>query len=363
MQQFSVDVFDRSLTYVCNGLTSVSSIDDDYISPKTNIITIPKVSESIIAGYFIRLQNEKFNFFGVITDVSPGEFETTIQFSSFISIFRETILFYLGYQGTEAGHSVTLEDRIRAYIAAYYVNHADTYVRLPLRVYVDPNITQTNRWYVGIISNKEGFNYATPDIYTDLIVPALKKYGVAIVVTPDFNAKRINLKITKSSKTLNIDGNLDNVTVRALKYNDRPLGANRLTLVNGNNANQQITYYVHPDRTFDTNNTNRITPVAFETRIVNPSENTQAAFQAAALDEAYNVFSGNSWDNLIELEVDPDDENIQPMELEIGQKITLWYNGASYTSILTGRIIEESCIVLLFGSERIEYTKRTKGGR
>lgn len=360
MQQFNVDIFDRTLTYVTNEQAAVSSIDDDYLSPHTNTITILNTEEEFKAGYFIRLQNDKLSFFGLITDVSPGEFETTIQFSSFISIFRETILFYLGYQGTEAGHSVTLEDRIRDYIAAYYVNHADTYVRLPLRVYVDPNITQTNRWYVGIISNKEGFNYATPDIYTDLIVPALKKYGVAIVVTPDFNAKRINLKITKSSKTLNIDGNLDDVTIRTLKFNDRPLGTNRLTLVNGNNANQQITYYVHPDRSFDTNNTNRITPVAFETRIVNPSENTQAAFQAAALDEAYNVFSGNSWDNLIELEVAPDNQNILPMEMEIGQKVTIWYKNATYSSILTGKIIEDHKIVLLFGSERIEYTKRAK---
>lgn len=360
MQQFNVDIFDRTLTYVTNEQAAVSSIDDDYLSPHTNTITILNTEEEFKAGYFIRLQNDKLSFFGLITDVSPGEFETTIQFSSFISIFRETILFYLGYQGTEAGHSVTLEDRIRAYIAAYYVNHADTYVRLPLRVYVDPNITQTNRWYVGIISNKEGFNYATPDIYTDLIVPALKKYGVAIVVTPDFNAKRINLKITKSSKTLNIDGNLDDVTIRTLKFNDRPLGTNRLTLVNGNNTNQQITYYVHPDRSFDTNNTNRITPVAFETRIVNPSENTQAAFQAAALDEAYNVFSGNSWDNLIELEVAPDNQNILPMEMEIGQKVTIWYKNATYSSILTGKIIEDHKIVLLFGSERIEYTKRAK---
>lgn len=363
MQQFSVDIFDRTLTYVTNGQTAIASIDDDYISPQTNTISISNVAESFSAGYFIRLENDKTEFFGVITDVSPGEFETTIQFSSFISIFRETILFYLGYQGTEAGHTVTLEERIRAYIAAYYVNHADTYVRLPLRVYVDPNITQTSRWYVGIISNKEGFKYATTDIYTDLIVPALKKYGVSIVVNPDFNARQIDLKITKSSKTLNIDGNQDNVTVRTLKFNDKPLGTNRLTLVNGNNANQQITYYVHPDRSFDTNNTNRITPVSFETRIVNPSENTAAAFRAAALDEAYNVFSGNSWDNLIELEVDPDDENIRPMELEIGQNITLWYENATYSSMLTGKIIEDNCIVLLFGSERIEYTKRTKGGR
>lgn len=360
MRQFNVDIFDRSLSYVCNGQTSISSIDDDYLSPKTNILSIPRVSAEIIAGYFIRLQSEDIEFFGLITDVSPGEFETTIQFSSFISIFDEVILFWVGFQGLEAGHVNPLEGVIAYHIEIYYVTTTDTLMRLPLNVYVDPNITEIKQWTLGITRTKEDIDFTTLSIYADLIVPALKRYGVSLIVTPDFNRKMIDIKVTRSSKTLNIDGDLDDVTVRTLKYNNRPLGTNKLEVVNNNNTNTKVTYYVHPDMTFDTSNTNRITPVAFETRMIVPQEDTTASFQEAALEEAYNIFSGAAWDNLIELEAAPDNQNILPMEMEIGQKVTLWYKDATYSSILTGKIIEDHKIVLLFGSERIEYTKRAK---
>ena len=60
-----------------------------------------------------------------------------------------------------------------------------------------------------------------------------------------------------------------------------------------------------------------------------------------------------------------DDVNITPMELYIGQVVEVYYKGASYKSILTGRILDGNKITLIFGSERIEYTKRRKlnGGK
>ena len=364
MQQFSVDIFNRKMVYVCNGQTAVTSIDDDYISPNTNAIEIQKVSKEINSGYFIRLQNEKNQFFGLITNVSPGENQITIQFTSFVSIFSETMLFWTRFQGTESGHEYSLEWTIKHFIETFYIVNSDTLMNLPITVDIDPNISRTMRWSLGIRSDRDEINYTTIDLYSDLIIPALKKYGVSITVTPDFNAKLINLKVTKSKKTLNVDGNLDDVTVRTLKYNNRPLGTNKLEVVNSNDVNgTSIIYYAHPDRTFDTSNTNRITPVNYETRLVSPSEDTVASFQEAALDEAYNIFAGSSYDNLIELEAAPDNPNIRPMELEIGQRISLWYEEGIYTSILTGKIIEDHSIVLLFGSERIQYTKRAKGGR
>lgn len=360
MQQFNVDIFDRSLSYVCNGQTIVSSIDDDYLSPKTNTITISNVDKEIIAGYFIRLQSDETEFFGLITDVSPGEFETAIQFSSFISIFDEVILFWVGFQGLEAGHANPLEGTIAHHIRVYYVTTTDRLMYLPLNVYVDPNIVEISQWTLGITRTKEEIDFTTLSIYADLIVPALKRYGVSLIVTPDFNSKMIDIKVTRSSKTLNIDGELNDVKVRTLKYNNRPLGTNKLEIVNNLHPTDTIMYYAHPDMSFNTTDANRITPVAFETRMIVPQEDTTASFQAAALEEAYNVFSGAAWDNLIELEVAPDNQNILPMEMEIGQKVTLWYKGATYSSILTGKIIEDHNIILLFGSERIEYTKRAK---
>lgn len=363
MQQYSVDIFDRTLTYVFNEQTIINSIDDDYISPKTNSISVSSLPESVIAGYFILLKNDKTSFFGLITDISPGEYTTTIQFSSFITVFSDSVLYWVPQQGTETNHTTTLENSIRGVISGNYITNADTLARLPATIAIDPNITQIARWTLGIARARDGLNYATPSVYSNIIVPALKMYGVSIKVSPDFNAKKVNLLITKSTKTLNIKGDQDDIVVRTLKYNDRPLGVNKLTVVSGLNTNNTLTFYVHPDRTFDTVNSDRITPVAFETRIIFPKDNTTAEFQLSAIEEAYNVFSGSAWDNYIELEVGYDNKNINPMELEIGQQITLWYKGATYTSILTGKILEDSSAVLLFGSERVQYSKQIKGGR
>ena len=363
MQRFSVDVFDRSLRYVCNAQTVIPSVDDDYISPRTNELEMPKATDEISAGYFIHLKSDENDFFGLITDVSPGEYTTTIHFASFISVFNETILFWVGFQGLKDGHENPLEGTIAHLIRTYYVTTTDRLMCLPLNVYLDPDVPDIQKWTLGITRTRDEANFAIVNIYTDLIIPALKRYGVSLVVTPDFNAKMINIKVTRSTKSFNIDGDLDNVTIRTLKFNNRPLGTNKLEVVNNYNPNTKITYYVHPDMTFNTTNTDRITPVAFATSMIMPRENTTASFQEAALEEAYNVFSGAAWDNLIELEVSPDDKIVKPKELEIGQKISLWYKGAIYTSILTGKIVEDGCIVLLFGSERIEYTKRSKGGR
>ena len=121
-------------------------------------------------------------------------------------------------------------------------------------------------------------------------------------------------------------------------------------------------FFVHTDRTFSVDETqNRITPVVRDVKGTQPDSDVtdpSTAFAVAALDVAYSVFSGIEWDNLIELETFISDDNIRPMSMEIGQTIKLWYKGGTYQSILTGKTIGTDGITLLFGSERIQYSKR-----
>ena len=108
---------------------------------------------------------------------------------------------------------------------------------------------------------------------------------------------------------------------------------------------------------------NRIVPVARSVRMVTPDSETEDPAEAlaiAALDAADSELSGLEWDNLIELETMPKDELINPMNLEFGQTISLWYQKGKYVSILTGKSITSDNITLIFGSERIKFTKRIK---
>lgn len=364
MLQYSVDIFDRSMEFIGHTIIDNVKLDDDYIAAKTNTIEFATIDATITNGDFIRLQNEQATFFGVIVDSTPGKYLTSLQFKPFISIFDELFLFDTKTQGTNPNVShMTLERTIQYYINAMYVNNSDTLQNLPIMVSIDSSITQTAQWSLNITPDVKESHYSIIHLYSVLIVNALKKYGVVIKVNPSFSDRTIYLTITKKSQEFKIDANLDNVLVKTLKYNDRPTGTNKLVAYNDQDYTQSITFYVHTDRTWSVDDVNRITPVVVETRSVTPDdefEDPLEGFASAALDLAYSTLSGLQWDNLIELEVSSVDKNIEPNTMEVGQTVSIWYKGGKYTSILTGKIISTNSTTLLFGSERIEYSKRLR---
>lgn len=364
MRQFNVDIFNRSLGFVGHTIVDAGNIDDDYIAAKTNTIEFKTIPSAISNGNFIRLKNDFTNFFGIITDVSPGKKVTTVHFKPFISIFDELFLFDTKNQSTDANVTHrTLEETIRYYINALYINNEDTLQNLPLSISIDPTIVQTQNWSLNITPDVEGSHFSIIHLYSVLIVNALKKYGVVIHVAPNFSSRTIYLTITKRFQEFKIDANLEDVLVKTLKYNDRPTGTNKLVVYDDQDYSQSITFYVYTDRSWGISNVDRITPVVLETRSVTRDEDFAdpvEGFAAAALDLAYSTLSGLQWDNLIELEASPVNKNIEPTQILIGQTVSIWYKGGKYTSILTGKNISPNSITLLFGSERIEYSKRLR---
>lgn len=365
MQQFNVDIFDRSMAFVHNASVDATAVDDDYISASLNLIEIP-ATQIVENGQFIRLQNDDYYFFGLVTEVSPGEFATRIGFKSFLTVFDEEVLFDTNWQGTgNAGVRPTLETVIRNFLTETYINSSDTYQRLPIVVSIDSTITQTLNWSLGLRPDRDTSHYTVANLYSEVIVPALKEYGIAITVEPIFHDHNIRLTITKKATPFKISADQDNVVVKTLKYSDKNVGTNKLIVYNEENYSQSLTFYVHPDKTWNTTNSNRITPVVRAIKLVTPQEDTVSSFEEAAIEAAYSELSSSSWDNCIELETYVDDVNITPMELAIGQVVTIYYKEASYTSILTGRVLDGGKITLIFGSDRIEYSKRYKayGGK
>lgn len=370
MIQYNIDFFDRNLGFKYNAQATDLSIDDDYLTITSNQVVIPPTT-AVETKDFIRVDRGDASFFGVVSSVEPGEKETKIIYKPFVSLFDEDILFDVRYQNKTVERTVdgvttkvnrySLETTIKHYIDAYYVSASDTIQNLGMTVVVG---SETLPWSLDIYSDNEYTPYSIRGLYKEILVPAMKQYGIALNVEPDFNTKRITLRISKNSYPLDIDGDLGNVIVKTLKYNDKPVGTNKLEVYNAYDATQPpIIFYVHPDRTWDLENENRITPVARSVRMVMPD--SEAADEAegmtlAALDAADSELSGLEWDNLIELETRPRDELIDPMNLEFGQTISLWYKNGKYVSILTGKTITSDSITLIFGSERIKFTKRIK---
>lgn len=361
MLQYNVEFFDRSLQHVYNCVIDGVPIEDDYVSIKITRIDVP-ATFAIQTGHFIRINSDNgVDFFGAVVDVAPGEYSTKVTFKPFISVFDENFLFDTLAQGVSGSRThPTLEATLLKYITELYITTADQYQRLPISITIDTRIVQTQNWTLHATPMVEGSHFCIMNLYDVLIARALKEYGVAIDIIPDFSIRTIRLVITKRQSVFNIDANLDTVDVKTIKYNDRQNGINKLEVYNTENFAEVVRFYVHPDRSWDAEDVNRLTPVTRDVRGVAPNGNEGEDFLDAAIDIGYSVLSGLSWDNLIELEAYYTDPNIAPLKLRIGQLVTVFYKGASYTSILTGRILSDESMTLLFGSERIEYTKRRK---
>ncbi len=370
MQQYSIEFFDRKFNFVYRDTATDLTIDDDYLAPAQNSVEIGPTTD-VKFGYFIRIKRDTEEFFGVVVESSPGKYKTKIQYKPFLSLFDEDIMFDTNYQlkrvdGTVNGVSqkvnqYSLEQVIKTYIEQEYVNNSDTLQNLPISVSIGSN---TKPWGFNIKSDVEGQHMAIIGLYQVLLVNAMKLYGIALNVRPDYELKTVFITISTNSSTVDIDGSLDNILVKTLKLNDRPSGTNKLIVYDATDLTRTpITFYVYTNREWGVDDTDRITPVSKDIAIATPDpeiEDPIEAFALAALDIGYSQLSGLTWDNLIELEIIPNDPLIRPMELEFGQMISLWYNGDQYSSILTGRNIGPDIITLTFGSERIKFTKRRK---
>lgn len=369
MAQYNVNFFTRDLAFVHNDSANINELSDDYISIQNNTVEIG-LTERVKNGQLIYLDNELDTFLGVVTNIKPGFDTLTVTYKPFLSLFDTDVLFDTNLQkqtttDPSSGakiNSKSLEQMLKDMIEEIYVFSDDPLQNLNLVIVTE---TSTPRWGFNLKSDTEGTHYCIIGLYSVLIVNALKKYGVALSVFPDFASQSLFIYIRAQSNydVMDIDGDLSNVTVKTLKMNDRPNGTNKLTVYNTNDYDQYVDFYVHTDRSWDSEDTDRITPVVRDVRAAMPDgeiEDPDEAFLASAVDVAYGVLSGQAWNNLIELEVAPEDEVVNPLSLLIGQSIRLRYKDGIYESILTGRRITEESVVLIFGSERISFTKRYK---
>ena len=345
MIQYNIDFFDSNLEFKYNAQATDLSIDEDYLTISSNQVVIPPTT-AVETRDFIRVDRGDSSFFGVVSSVEPGEKETKVIYKPFVSLFDEDILFDIRYQNKTVERTVdgvkskvnqySLETVIKRYIDSYYVSASDTNQNLSMSVSVR---SETLPWTLDIYADNDYTPYSIRGLYKEILIPAMKQYGIALNV-------------------------VDNVIVKTLKYNDKPVGTNKLEVYNAYDASQPpVIFYVHPDRTWDVEDKNRIVPVARSIRMVMPDSDTEDEAEAmalAALDAADSELSGLEWDNLIELEASPTDELIEPMNLEFGQSVSLWYKQGKYVSILTGKSIMSDTITLIFGSERIKFTKRIK---
>ena len=194
------------------------------------------------------------------------------------------------------------------------------------------------------------------NFYSTFIVRSLQKYGVAITVTADFSQKLIILTIGKPDiDVYRIEAELPSVLEKNIIIKETDFDVNKLVIYSTENYTTKVTYYRHSDDTYDTSNTDRLTPVIQDVVSIEPEEGI--AFASLAASEANEVFGSIEYNNLIELRVLPDDSLIRPKEMVYGQKVIVIDSGNEYNSIYTGTRIEDGLMTLVFGTVRVDLTK------
>jgi hypothetical protein len=256
------------------------------------------------------------------------------------------------------GSATTLEQAIADIITAYWISNSDAEENIyGLEV---ETISSTNNWGFHITSDQKGLNKAIINFMTSIIRRSLTKYQVGLYAEPDFINHKVKVSIgVKAQSVFYIEADLPNVIEKSIIVNETTEDMNKLVIYDQADLTTNTIYYKHPDGTYDTTDSNRITPVIYGITSVSVAEGD--TFADVAEDAANKQFDTDTYSNLIELTVQNEDEIVMPQTLTIGQTVNVISNGTSYSSILTG--VERSTKTkLIFGTIRLDLTKIIKGG-
>lgn len=356
---YLVEFYDESLNLIHHDQIEYEEFTNkfDYLSLVENNISV-SYSEQVQKRCFVRVKNNLYDDLFVVTSVDTAEDGMmTVYFKSLIALLDISINFDTRTQG-----NASLEGEIANVIRTRYIKNSDSYNNIPCLN--NPTTTSTtSTWGFNLKADVEGGRYIALNSYYETIIPkALSKYRIVVNFIPDYATRKINITVgTISTAPKIIESELSNILAKNIIIRESSSDVNKLIVYDGASAAispSKITYYLHPDGTFDTSNTNRISPVIEVVKNVETKDSTLAAEAAA---EALDVFGGIQYNNLIELTVLNDDEMVDPADLIIGQLVSVKYQGVNYDSILTG-YERNSTTKLIFGTIRIELSKIIKGG-
>lgn len=357
MRPYSVEIFDRNFLHKVHDMVSDVEYTFDYLAPAECSVIIG-TSELIYVGDFIRITNGEYAYFGIVSSITRvANEQMEIGYKPFESVFETTVIFDTSMQSKSSGTS--LEQMLKNHILENFVNNTDTYQNINAIRNISLSST-TRNWGFNLKSDKEGLERCIVNLYDVLMIRSMQKYGVRVTAVPDLSDRKIDIVIgTVASNVKTIEADLPNILAKQITVRATSASINKLTVINAANFTTKAIYYLHPDGSYNTSNTNRITPVINQNRAVDiPNGST---WEATAASQAADVFSEASYNNLIELEVLNDDSLVNPANLEIGQTVRVIHDGVSYTSILTGKQIR-STTVLTFGCIRLDLTKIIKRG-
>lgn len=287
MKPYRIEIFDRQFNFRLNAL--VDSTDFvfkyDILSPEKNTINLPldiKTRVTANAGTpgdgtictsdYVRIIAGKYEYTGVITKIEKNEYYTVVTYMDALFLFNhETFI------KTDDIKLSYVEDYLYRLLAQEFISTSDESQKI-----YGLTITKTSQT-VGT------FDYClTEDTYTiinllnDYISPAYRDFIILTDVSVDISNKTVNVSIGKidETDTKTIEGDLPNVIKSDYVIRQANDNKNKLELIDiYNNQYTKYNFYLHAsDYSFNSIDTDRITPVINDVEEFNSSIITEEAF-------------------------------------------------------------------------------------
>lgn len=359
MQPYNVEIFARDFSLVQHYNAGAVSYDYDYLDDIENVVVMP-YAEEVKRGQYIRLNNGERSYFGVISGLDVGgvaEGYTEVRYKPFLSMFDALVMFEINWQAAPGQQAaMSLENVIAKLITDYWISNADTVANVQgLRV---STMSQTTDWTFHIEPDVRELSKAIINFKTDIIQRALTKYQIGLYTNFNVMDQSIEIRIgRRDTGVFRVEADLPSVIDRKIILNSTTVDTNKLTVFTTENLTTSITYYKHPDGSYNTENVDRIVPVIATLQSVTPSDTDPLSVLARR--SADKLFDAATYNNLIEIEVLNEDALVIPAMMTFGQVVDVITQGAIYPSIMTGVRVGDTTR-LIFGTVRVELTKRLR---
>lgn len=346
---YKVEIFSDQFIYKSMAFVdeTTTAIEQDFLTYDSNTIQTPLIDCE--KGDLIHITDQDNNYVadGIIADVQPGNKAQEITIRPLNALF-DTEVFYTAVTDCITWLATNIDNA--------FMSNTDTLQNRP--------ITLT---YTQSADNLPltGFNLHETINILSVMVSAMKTYGVVVASRLDLPNKRFTVNIYQQTATKTLEASLKNVLQKSVTIGDSYGSTNKaiirkirvvddVTTVLG-----QTEFYLHTDGTINSTDGNRIVPVFWELESLEiDDDETESEWQAAALSRAKEILTPAKYDNEIVLQYDRDDLLARPADLLIGTATTIYLDGNTYASILTGKRIEGQKITLIFGVTRTELTKQ-----
>lgn len=331
----------------------------DYIAWDASQIKIPGKRLAVIKGDLVHITRDgKTAFDGYVNNVSyPSKNVTQVDVLPLLCSIRFSA-------GFDAHYLLTTDLALDLHNMIYdrYVAGVEPY-QTPTEPYpdddllmipfaADPSLPAKSRPY----GASDEFKSAT---CMELISYLLTVYQVTSEAYIDLDKMQVHFAMRESADTIVIEADADNIVERNITLGNSYGSVNKMIIYKLSDTIPRLAtaYYLHKDGSVDTDGSDfntRILPVVSAAAIVTDSE----TWDDEALQKAKDTMQPKAFDNEIELTVKSDDKLLTPKDIKIGTLATVRSGGVEYQSLLTGKVLQNNLIKLIFGCVRVDLTKQ-----